>query len=65
MKTLCLSVNENSESKKRKLKSTSCPDLYQLQDAITKHNIHHKAAGKRAILFLIKEEKCYNKIYIK
>ena len=51
MKTLCLSVNENSESKKRKLKSTSCPDLYQLQDAIMKNNIHHMAAGKRAILF--------------
>ena len=53
MKSLYMPANKNIDTENQKIKSTSCPDLYQLEDAIKKPNINHMAAGNLITLLYL------------
>ena len=50
MNKLYLSAQKNGEAKSRMLKSSSCPDLYQLHHTI-KTNIHDMSVGNAQTIF--------------
>ena len=50
MNKLYLSVQKNGEAKSRMLKSSSCPDLFQLHHTI-KTNIHDMSIGNAKTIF--------------